>query len=65
MSVDLALACCRRLPPMMPIAMPTVQVLFNRPENMQVQWDVGKGEFDSEPLVTPARYNFPQAASIA
>src|SRR5687768_3375622 len=48
------------LPPaMIPIAMPTVQVWFNRPENMQVQWDVGTGGFDSEPLVTPARQNFP------
>lgn len=48
------------LPPaMIPVAMPTVQVWFNRPENMQVQWDVGTGGFDSEPLVTPARQNFP------
>ncbi|HTN75198.1 MAG TPA: hypothetical protein VL096_08125 [Pirellulaceae bacterium] len=51
-------------PPMMfPMPMPTVQVLFNKPENMQVRWDVGGyGQFDSEPLVTPARYNFPQGA---
>ena len=28
---------------------------------MQVQWDVtAPGRFDSEPLVAPARYNFPQ-----
>lgn len=48
------------MPPMMiPMALPTVQVWFNRPENMQVQWDVGTGGFDSEPLVTPARQNFP------
>jgi hypothetical protein len=48
------------LPPMMmPITIPTVQVWFNKPENMHVQWDVGNGGFDSEPLVTPARQNFP------
>jgi hypothetical protein len=48
-------------PAMMPIAIPAVQIWFNKPENMQVAWDVGGyGQFDSEPLVTPARYNFPQ-----
>lgn len=48
------------LPPaMIPVAMPTVQVWFNRPENMQVQWDVGTGGFDSEPLIVPGRQNFP------
>ncbi len=52
------------MPPMMiPVPIPTVQVLFNKPENMQVRWDAGGyGQFDSEPLVTPARQNFPQAA---
>lgn len=49
-------------PAMVPVFMPTVQVWFNRPENMQVQWDVGTGGFDSEPLVTPARQNFPSGA---
>jgi hypothetical protein len=50
------------LPPaMIPISMPTVQVLFARPEAMQVRWDVGgAGLFDSTPLVVPARQNFPQ-----
>ena len=50
------------LPPaMIPVAMPTVQILFARPEGMQVRWDVGGvGAFDSEPLVVPARQNFPQ-----
>jgi hypothetical protein len=44
-----------------PVAMPTVQILFARPEAMQVRWDVGGvGAFDSEPLVVPARQNFPQ-----
>jgi hypothetical protein len=50
------------LPPaMIPITMPTVQVLFAKPEAMQVRWDVGGvGLFDSTPLVVPARQNFPQ-----
>ena len=49
------------LPPaMFPVAMPTVQVLFARPEAMQVRWDVGGvGAFDSTPLIVPARQNFP------
>jgi hypothetical protein len=39
----------------------TVQILFNRPESMQVRWDIsGVGQFDSEPLVVPGRQNFPQ-----
>jgi len=38
-----------------------VQVLFGRPEAMQVQWDVsGSGQFDSSPMVTPGRQNFQQ-----
>lgn len=38
-----------------------VQVLFGRPEAMQVQWDVsGSGQFDSQVLVTPGRQNFQQ-----
>jgi hypothetical protein len=38
-----------------------VQVLFGRPEGMQVQWDVsGSGQFDSSPMVTPGRQNFDQ-----
>ncbi len=46
---------------MIPVSMPTVQVLFAKPEAMQVRWDVGAvGSFDSEPLVVPARQNFPQ-----
>ena len=48
---------------MMP-SMQAVQVLFAKPEGMQVQWDVGGvGQFDSLPLVVPGRYNF-QTASI-
>lgn len=39
------------------------QVAFLGPEGMQVQWDaMTPGSFDSEPLVTPGRQNFPQAA---
>lgn len=50
------------LPPaMIPVSMPTVQVLFARPEAMQIQWDVGGvGMFDSTPLIVPGRQNFPQ-----
>ena len=45
----------------MPMIRPDVQVLFVRPEGMQVRWDVsGSGGFDSEPLVVPGRHNFPQ-----
>jgi hypothetical protein len=54
-------------PPMMPIAAgpqqmgPTVQMLFHRPEAMQVRWDVsGVGQFDSEPMILPGRKNFPE-----
>lgn len=39
-----------------------VQILFNRPEGMQVRWDVsGVSMFDSEPLVVPGRQNFSEA----
>jgi hypothetical protein len=41
----------------------TSQVVFVSPEGMNVQWDVGEpGAFDSEPLIVPGRYNFPQGA---
>lgn len=44
-----------------PVIRPDVQVLFVRPEAMQVRWDTtGGGTFDSEPLVVPGRHNFPQ-----
>ncbi len=43
--------------------LPTSQVAFVSPEGMAVSWDVGApGEFDSEPLIVPGRYNFPQGA---
>lgn len=39
------------------------QVTFTGPEGMVVTWDVSApGAFDSEPLVAPGRYNFPQGA---
>lgn len=49
------------LPPaVFPVTMPTVQILFARPEAMQVRWDVGGvGQFDSTPLIVPGRQNFP------
>lgn len=38
-----------------------VQVTFGRPDGMQVRYDQsGSGMFDSEPLIVPARQNFPQ-----
>lgn len=46
---------------MMPGVPSTVQVTFGQPDGMQVRYDVGAGGmFDSEPLVVPARQNFPQ-----
>ncbi len=48
---------------MMPVAAPNVQILFAKPEGMQVRWDVAsEGGFDSTPLVVPGRQNFPQGA---
>lgn len=39
------------------------QVAFVRPEGMLITWDVtAPGAFDSEPLVVPGRYNFPEGA---
>lgn len=41
----------------------TSQVIFTGPEGMIISWDVSApGAFDSEPLVAPGRYNFPQGA---
>ncbi len=40
---------------------PTSQIGFVGPDGMQVRWDISMaGGFDSEPLVTPGRYDFPQ-----
>src|SRR6185295_14135483 len=39
------------------------QIAFRSPDGMSVSWDVSRpGAFDSEPLITPGRYNFPQGA---
>lgn len=46
---------------MMAAVPPTVQVTFGQPDGMQIRYDVsGGGGFDSEPLIVPARQNFPQ-----
>jgi len=47
----------------MPFPGATSQVAFVGPDGMQVAWDVSMpGAFDSEPLIVPGRYNFPQGA---
>jgi len=44
-----------------PGPMATSQLGFLGPEGMSIQWDVSQpGMFDSQPLVAPGRYNFPQ-----
>jgi hypothetical protein len=49
--------------PAMPTPGQTSQLAFVGPEGMLVSWDVGmRGAFDSEPLICPGRYNFPQSA---
>lgn len=46
-----------------PMSGPTSQIGFVGPDGMMVTWDVtAPGMFDSEPLVCPGRYNFPQGA---
>ena len=43
------------------VRMQNVQVLFDRPEFLQVSWDVsGVGQYDSSPLIVPGRQNFAQ-----
>ncbi|MFM7034018.1 MAG: hypothetical protein ACKOYJ_02320 [Planctomycetia bacterium] len=42
---------------------PASQIGFIGPDGMQVRWDVSiAGGFDSAPLVTPGRFDFPQGA---
>ena len=42
---------------------PSSQIGFVGPDGMQIRWDTSmSGGFDSEPLVTPGRYDFPQGA---
>ena len=44
-------------------AFPSSQIAFVGPDGMQVRWDVNApGAFDSEPIVAPGRYDFPQGA---
>jgi len=49
---------------MYPAGMPdSSQIGFRGNDGMKVLWDVGgPGLFDSEPLIEPAKYNFPQGA---
>ncbi len=43
------------------VAPSTAQVLFDKPESMQIRWDVSPGgRYDSIPLVVPGRQNFGQ-----
>jgi len=45
------------------MSLPASQIGFIGPDGMQVHWDVTEfGGFDSEPLVTPGRYDFVQGA---
>ncbi|HTQ39985.1 MAG TPA: hypothetical protein VMJ32_13235 [Pirellulales bacterium] len=54
-------APCGAYPMMM--APPTSQIGFTGPDGMRIHWDVAShGMFDSEPLVVPGRFNFPQGA---
>ena len=49
--------------PGIPSAGTSSQIAFVGPEGMNVTWDIGgAGMFDSQPLVCPGRYNFPQGA---
>jgi hypothetical protein len=49
--------------PAVPAVAASSQIYFVGPEGLTVQWDVTEhGRFDSEQLVAPARYNFPQGA---
>ncbi len=48
-------------PMMAPMPAPTVQLQFSQPESMEIRYDAsGSGQFDSEPLITPALQNFGQ-----
>jgi hypothetical protein len=49
--------------PAIPTPSQTSQIAFVGPEGMIVTWDVtAPNQFDSEPLICPGRYNFPQGA---
>ncbi len=49
-------------PAMAPAEMRTSQVRFLGPEGMSIGWQIGSG-FAENQLMTPASYNFPQAAT--
>ena len=41
--------------------LPASQIGFVSPEGMRIRWDISaNGMFDSEPLVAPGKFNFPQ-----
>lgn len=43
------------------VAPSTAQILFDKPDSMQINWDVsGVGQYDSMPLIVPGRQNFGQ-----
>ncbi len=47
-----------------PAVAPTMQILFNQPQSMNVLYDVvGDGSFTSDPLVVPGRLEFAQGES--
>jgi hypothetical protein len=47
----------------LPVVAASSQIYFVGPEGLTINWDVtAPGRFDSEQLVAPARYNFPQGA---
>ncbi len=49
--------------PGLPMSQMTSQIAFVGPEGMSLTWDVmAPGQFDSDPLITPGRTNFPQGA---
>ncbi len=49
--------------PAVPVVAAASQMYFVGPEGLTVVWDVtASGRFDSEQLIAPARYNFPQGA---
>ncbi|MGE0606766.1 MAG: hypothetical protein AB7O62_06535 [Pirellulales bacterium] len=49
--------------PPIPQVIRSSQLAFVGPDGMSISWDVtAPGRFDSEPLIAPGRYNFPQGA---
>jgi len=49
--------------PAVPVPAQAAQVVFAGPDGMSINWDVSApGMFDSEPLICPGRYNFPEGS---